>query len=66
VSDLFEIPESLSPRLRWLARHDLTVYRGIDGKYVCMLDFYNHAKGETEEEACVAFCVKTQLEHWSV
>ncbi len=66
MSDLFAIEPSLSPRLRWLDRHGLVVYKAIDGKFVCLLDTHNHAKGDDEEDACVAFCLKTGLEHWSV
>lgn len=66
MSDLFEVPVSLSPRLRWLDRHALTLRKLESGKWECALDELTFGRGETEEEACADFCVKTRLAHWSL
>lgn len=65
MSDLFDLPVSLSPRLAWLERHELTVTRLESGRYECALDDETFARGEDEEEAIVNFCVKTKLRHYA-
>lgn len=65
MSELFDIPESLSPRLAWLKEHDLTVTRLENGKYECALEDLASAIGETADEACVEFCLVTGLRHWT-
>ncbi len=65
MSDIFEIPESLSPRLRWLRDHQLTIQKLENGKYECSLDESTFGIGDTAEEACVQFCILTQLPHWN-
>ena len=65
MSDLFDLPVSLSPRLAWLERHGLTLTRLESGRYECALDAETFARGEDEEEAIVNFCVKTKLRHYA-
>lgn len=65
MSDLFDIPESLSPRLAWLRDHGLTMTKLENGKYECALFDVAFGQGATEDEACVDFCIKTRLPHWS-
>ncbi len=63
--DLFPVEESLSPKLAWLRAHGLSVMRLENGKYICVLDEDNLGTGATDEEACVDFCIKHRLAHWS-
>ncbi len=65
MSELFDIPVSLSPRLVWLQRHGLTVTKLESGRYECALDDETFARGDDEDEAIVNFCVKTHLPHYS-
>lgn len=66
MSDLFpDLQPSLSPRLAWLERHGLVVTKLVNGRYECALDEENFARGEDEEEAIVAFCVKTGIAHYT-
>jgi len=66
VSDLFpDLQPSLSPRLAWLERHGLVVTKLESGRYQCALDDENFARGEDEEAAIVAFCVKSGLAHYN-
>ena len=65
MSDLFDLPVSLSARLAWLERHGLTLTKLESGRYQCALDEETFARGEDEEEAVVNFCVKTGLPHYN-
>ncbi len=65
TAELFDIPQSLSPRLAWLQRHGLTLTKLESGRYECALDEETFARGEDEDEAIVNFCVKTRLPHYS-
>lgn len=62
---LFEIPESLSPKLRWLERNALTLVRRENGRHLCVLDDENYGEGDTAEEACADLCIATGIKHWS-
>lgn len=63
--ELFEIPESLSPRLKWLRDHGLTLTCISAGKWECSLDEENVGTGQTPDEACIDFCLKTKMPHWA-
>lgn len=65
MSDLFDIPISLSPRLRWLRDHDLVLRETVTGAWECVLNQENIGRGATADEACVNFCLKTKLPHWT-
>lgn len=65
-AELFDLPVSLSPRLAWLERHGLSLTKLENGRYQCALDEDNRAQGEDQDEACVAFCLKTGLRHWNL
>lgn len=56
VTDLFPIPESLSPRDEWLRRHALAMGRLKSGKWKVALDRANTAYGPTPEHAIWEFC----------
>lgn len=66
MSDLFpDLPQSLSPKLAWLERHGLVLVKLPSGRWECALDEENYARGESEEEAIIEFCVKTKMAHYS-
>lgn len=65
MDDLFPIPESLSPKLAWLRRHDLTLRKMPNDTYRCELNDETFGAGATQEEAIEDFCVKTRLRHWN-
>ena len=65
TDELFQLPPSLSPKLAWLRKHNLTVIHPESAKFECVLDDENFGKGATEEEAIIDFCVKTQMKHYS-
>ncbi len=66
MSELFDIPEHLSPRLQWLKRWGLTVVLNrMNGQYQCIFDEENCGWGKTAEEACLDFCVTTHWPHWN-
>lgn len=62
---LFPLPDSPSPRLRWLHDHGLVVKQLANGRWICALDNDNLGEGADEEQACVDFCVKHQMSHWA-
>ena len=63
--ELFSLPESPSPRLVWLRQHGLVLQKLPSGRYECALDDENFGRGDTQDEACIDFCLKTQLPHWN-
>jgi hypothetical protein len=66
MNDLFpDLQPSLSPRLAWLEKHGLVLRRLPSGRFECVLDDENWARGEDEDEAVINFCVKTGLAHYS-
>jgi hypothetical protein len=65
MSDIFDIPVSLSPRRAWLDRHGLTLAKLPSGAYECRLDDENFGRGEDEDAACVDFCLKHRVAHWN-
>lgn len=73
MTDLFQSPDGLSPRLTWLRKHDLRVseYRGAhslnrDGmRFVCSNTAQTrYAAGATEDEAELAYCERERLKWW--
>lgn len=67
MTDLFEVPENLSPKLAWLKKHRLkTADHGKDG-WVCRNGGWTKvATGDTEDEAIVDYCERHNLKHWSL
>jgi hypothetical protein len=63
---LFDVPEHLSPKLQWMrASHIETVCMGTE--WVCRTYGYTRgARGQTEEEAILAYCEKFGLRHYSL
>ena len=66
MSNLFDLPESLSPRLQWVKRHGLVVKKRPDGVWACYLTDETLGVGETEEEACLNLCEKAGIRHWNL
>jgi hypothetical protein len=62
---LFDVPDSPSPRLAWLRRHDLALKRLENGRWRCVFNDETYGCGADEDEACADFCIKTGLRHWS-
>ncbi len=65
MTDLFDVPLSLSPRRAWLERHGLTLTKLPSGRWECALDEFNRHRGDDEDEACIEFCLKTGIKHWN-
>jgi len=79
MSELFDIPESKSPRLLWMERHGIaTINSGIDHEdgdeceitgnqcYRYYATCGNQASGgHTKDDAIIALAVKLQLRLWS-
>jgi hypothetical protein len=79
MSDLFEIPETLSPRLRWMQTHGVEVHdSGVDHEDGDECDITGNqcyryyatcgeqsAGGHTKDEAIFALAVKLQLKLWN-
>jgi len=65
MSDLFEIPEQLSPRLKWMKEHDVHTdkcrylqageapWSAWQGDMMKAMSFMEISTGETEDEAIV-------------
>lgn len=64
MSELFDLPESKSPRLQWLEQHGL-VLRKKGEHYECVMDDENKGTGDDADDACVDLCLNTGLRHWN-
>jgi hypothetical protein len=69
MNELFQNEESLSPRLRWMQRHYITIIDdGEDmppGKrYRAKHGMASIATGSSEYEACVNACLVRKLRGW--
>ncbi len=62
--ELFNIPESISPRLAWLRANNLVLIRR---KYdwMCAFDDENFGVGDDQDAACVDLCLKMKIKHWN-
>jgi hypothetical protein len=63
-TELFDLPETLSPRLAWLRQHGLHLVK-TKTAYECILDADNFGRGDDPDEACIDLCLKTKLPHWN-
>jgi len=72
-----DLPESLSPFAKWKRDNALEVWYtdGIEEPWTCCdtasfgnCDIHEDSatRGETEEEACEAYCLKFGVKHWSL
>ncbi len=79
MSELFNIPETLSPRLRWMEKHGITIEDGgidHDDGDECEITgnqcfrYYaicgeQAAGGHTKDDAIIALAIKLQLRLWN-
>jgi hypothetical protein len=65
MSELFQVKESLSPRLKWLKEFNATLAELPDGTRVCV---GRHAigYGDTHKDAELRFAEAEEIKHWSV
>jgi hypothetical protein len=69
MNELFQIPESKSPRLRWMERNHLSVEMSIelvgDAKWSCFHGLKPIAFGATENDALTAAAKKLNIKLWN-
>lgn len=65
TDDLFPDAQAKSPRLLWLERHGLALWKNEAGIYVCELDENNYGADDEKDDAAWDFCRKTGLKHYS-
>lgn len=75
MTELFDIGESLSPRLKWMREHEVRTFSLDEGYYEefnldpweCTSNKGNFrkGKGETEDEAIIDFARKNNLRLWN-
>lgn len=69
MSELFDIPESKSPRLRWMEKHNISARqepRGPGGPLIWFaLNHQACARGDSEDEALASLAVKLGLKLWN-
>ena len=75
MSELFDLPESKSPRLQWMEKHGIGTSPPIKGMYgiLCKWMAHNQAKlitmeatyAETEDEAIVQLALKLGIKLWN-
>lgn len=63
---LFPMPVVLSPRRAWLQKHGLTLTRLKNNKWACADGITKKACGDTQDDACIAFCLKFKVRHWNL
>jgi hypothetical protein len=72
MSELFDIPETLSPRLKWMRKNSM-VTAFVDDKWLAevahyrngILIFLDREKGDTEDESIVALAKKLAIPLWN-
>jgi len=72
TAELFDTPESLSPKLRWMARHAIKVRQDAPDKWTAWRSLWsenlsplNSVTSTTEENALFELAVKTNLQLWN-
>ena len=66
ANDLSPEAVGLSPRLAWMARHDIVTVRNAKGRWFAVLTAETTGEGESEETALDDLVLRTGLKHWSV
>jgi len=68
MPDLFEIPESPSPKLVWLKKHRLSLnFIEHSQDWMCCNAGYTwQGRGKTEDEAILDYCERHGLKHWTL
>lgn len=59
-----EAGRALSPKAKFLQDHGLITRQLPNGRWECVLDEENVARGEDEQDAIISFCLKSGLKHW--
>jgi len=62
MSELFNLPENLSPMEEWRQRHGVGVYPTMDGFRASTVR--KSAHGKTQEEALLAWADKAHVKCW--
>ena len=70
MNELFEIPESKSPRLKWMERHHLTVrlshdYDDDEDVWQCLHGMKVIGEGGTEDRAITAAAKSLNIPLWN-
>ena len=69
MTELFDIPETPSPRMRWMQRHHLTVSRKHEEEntysFVAIHGMTIIGKGATEDEALTAAAKSLNIRLWN-
>lgn len=66
MTDLFQVPDSPSPKLTWLRKHKLGT-KSVGCQWLCHdAGYVWTAYGESEEDSILAYCEKYDLTHWTL
>lgn len=67
MNDLFPIEETLSPRLKWMAANGIRTYKNdyMSRPWMAIGELGAYERGDTEEEALIAFAKKLNLKLWN-
>lgn len=63
MSELFDLPESKSPRLQWIEKHAIECRNYSDGKCYSFTST-DSAWGDTEDEAITQLALKLGIKMW--
>lgn len=63
MNELFTIPESLSPRLAWIERHEIELFNY--GKNCFVRCPHENAWGDTVDEALTQLALKLGVKLWN-
>jgi hypothetical protein len=66
MDTLFDLPDTPSPKLRFLREHALTTRQTPAGTWRCYLTDETFGFGDTEDEAIIDLCNLTGLKHWNL
>ncbi len=65
MNDLFEIPESLSPRLLWMEKHNIIIGAAPHRNQYYALAAKMDGWGDTEDEALTQLALKLGIRLWN-
>ena len=61
-----ELPEELSPRLKWMRKHQIHVEQSKDGTWIAYKEKTKHFNRDTEEKHAVAgLASKIKIKLWN-
>lgn len=66
MSELFDIPQTLSPRLAWMHKHGISCIEMPDAEnaYYLATGGGEAARGNTAEEACIQLAMRLGIADW--